>query len=96
MKVFVMRVGLIGKHSSSYNLFEYSLSIAQNLDAFFLFLPHCPCPEILTNKHHSLESRHHISMSVEGHSKTGSQLSGSSKFFTVLSPENYSKIDLEW
>ena len=22
--------------------------------SFFLFLPHCPCPEILTNKHHSL------------------------------------------
>ena len=21
--------------------------------SFFLFLPHCPCPEILTNKHHT-------------------------------------------
>ena len=37
MKVFVMRVGLIGKHPSSYNLFEYSLSIKQNLDVFFPF-----------------------------------------------------------
>ena len=37
MKVFVMRVGLIEKHPSSYNLFEYSLSITQNLDVFFPF-----------------------------------------------------------
>ena len=37
MKVFVMRVGLIGKHPSSYNLFEYSLSITKNLDVFFPF-----------------------------------------------------------
>ena len=37
MKVFVMRVGLIGKRPSSYNLFEYSLSITQNLYVFFPF-----------------------------------------------------------
>ena len=37
MTVFVMRVGLTGKHPSSYNLFEYSLSITQNLDVFFPF-----------------------------------------------------------
>ena len=50
--VFVMQVGLIGEHLSSYNLFEYSLFITQNLEGFFLFLPHCLCPEILMNKHH--------------------------------------------
>ena len=65
MKVFVMRVGLIGKHPSSYNLFEYSPSITQNLDVFFLFLPHCPCPEILTNKHHTgTHQAQIVSMSV--------------------------------
>ena len=37
MIVFVMRVGFIGKHPSSYNLLEYSLSITQNLDVFFPF-----------------------------------------------------------
>ena len=35
-------------------------------------------------------------MSVEVHSKTGSQLSGFLKFFTVFSLANYSNIDLEW
>ena len=38
MKVFAMQVGLTGKHPSSYNLFEYSLSITQNLDVLFPFL----------------------------------------------------------
>ena len=37
-----------------------------------------------------------VSMFVEVESKTGSQLSGSSKFFTAFSLANYSKIDLEW
>ena len=34
---FVMRVGLIGEHLSSYNLFEYSLFITQNLEGFSFF-----------------------------------------------------------
>ena len=94
MIVFVMRVGLIRKHPSSYNLFEYFLSITKSGCLFFLFLPHCPCLEKLTNKHHYQAQI--VSMSVEVHSKTGSQLSGSSKFFTVFSLANYSKIDLEY
>ena len=62
--------------------------------SFSLFLPHCPCLEELTNKHHTPAQI--VSMSVEVHSKTGSQLSGSSQFLTVFSLANYHKIDLEW
>ena len=40
MIVFMTRIGLIGKHLSSYDLFEYSLSITQNLDVFFSFSFH--------------------------------------------------------
>ena len=92
MIVFVMRVGLIGEHPSSYNLFKYSLFITQNLDVFFFFLPHCLCPEILMNKHH----RPKLSPCLLKYTaKQGHNYPGSSKFFTAFSLANYSKIDLE-
>ena len=95
MIVSVMRVGLTGKYSNLYSLFEYSLPITQNLYVFFLFLPHCPCPEILTNRHHKPRPNClHVCFSTQQNS-CRITIIRFSKILPSFSLVNYSKIDLK-